>query len=173
MQARVWLVFATGTLVGIAMRAISTYVFPSDCALVNKTLCAVNGQCVNCLQDAQCASGLCVAGECTQCVEDRQCDDKKDCTLDICRSNQCEHFVTCTDGVCDEDTGQCVTDSNQPPAGNDNQMRDILIGGGVAGAGMQHCKSADELTLAFASHHRLDERLLSGQSQQAARRAEG
>lgn len=88
-----------------------------SCALllgVNSGVCNGLGECVECVEDAQCPGGVCSAGNCVPCVEPADCGTSSDCLQRTCEDNQCVQTVfdgneACTGaagpGICVE--GDC------------------------------------------------------------------
>lgn len=73
-----------------------------------------DGECVECLTDADCTQGFCSeagGNVCVECITDAQCDDSNDCTADTCANATCSNTNitgTCDDGDVCTSADACV-----------------------------------------------------------------
>ena len=88
---------------------------PNPCNSNEK--CLVDGEnfeCVGCVSDGDCPSGVCDGNACVECVDDSSCGGCKTCSNNECvdTDSECGGCESCNDGVCGDDCYGSVCDSD-------------------------------------------------------------
>ncbi len=85
---------------------------PEDCG--DQVCNPDDGECVDCVVDADCAEGFCseLGGNiCVECLNDTHCDDDNDCTDDACDTAQCTHTNVANGTACADENNECTDDA--------------------------------------------------------------